>query len=1006
MQRIVFPWIGYDDPFKSSKFGVPPHKVITPEEIVKKHGVPREELQRYIENEIQESEMFRSMPFTMFFVIAYACLVLIHNDAVVVRAVEQSIEVDIIDNARYGFDARGIVGTYDVMDVDNAEEYWMWLIEGLLPLIAAQELPEGVNMSDPDVLLQFQEENRQGIYLNYNRILGGVRLEQERAEPKLCSHASALLTWYHGDCYGDAYEVDPETWTARQVTPADRVEWLFISEPAGQIRDHVMTLRDEGWIDAATRKIKMSIPVYTGEFGLHSLITINFFFSRGGKVWKQFLHLSVFAFWYTHWWYVIYDILWGLALMRITIAEVTEVAWYCKRKPLKALYLEYIGFWNFVDWVSIFAGGAIMLLAYLSVGGTNRLNSETENLSAASLADGEAHREQVMLYYSRLDQVSKYMHAYRLVLASYPLVIVLRLFKAFAAQPRLALVTETLLVSGVDIMHFLIVFVSIFITFAISGLVLFGHRNENFTTFPRAINMVFKLLLGDFDWETLRRDSHMEAFIWLAMTIGILVLLLLNMVLAIVIDGYGRVKRRMFISDTLYTEMHQTVQRFLQVRRGKWVDLHTILNALLDMEREMHMRGQGHHHATAKAKGQYLVGRDCKPMVHARVIPKDEDIRKFVREGVIEKVGRGMLKVRVKHRDGRVREYDTGHDFNYELMLADGEDPVEIEEEDTTSQVHHVVSPERLMKVVSSYDKMFRLSYHQAFDLCMWTVQRYYNKHTIEVDMDNLVELVRQQKSRVKTAALVVTEGTCQKLKEDTVDGLHSLRRYLQALHQTMDEERQTLLTDIRSERRKVRDLERRLREEQGLQQDPAEVMTAGVATVPFDVGSRRASSARLSVYSRAPSSHPGSSSVAASVAMTHNSHMMILDSVRAMEMELEEIPSISDWSDGSIAELTGRTHPQASPPQESTVSDIDDEDILAEIALNMTDEDLVAELDAALDSSAAMRQHGFLQDADRRYIEEEQAAALQQALEDEEAEARRRRRQASVPHRVRLAPV
>ena len=45
---------------------------------------------------------------------------------------------------------------------------------------------------------------------------------------------------------------------------------------------------------------------------------------------------------------------------------------------------------------------------------------------------------------------------FRMLLAAYPGVIVLRLFKAFNAQPRLALVTRTLQAAGTDLYHFML----------------------------------------------------------------------------------------------------------------------------------------------------------------------------------------------------------------------------------------------------------------------------------------------------------------------------------------------------------------------------------------------------------------------------------------------------------------------------------------------------------------------------------------------------------------------
>merc|ERR1711904_29012 len=141
--------------------------------------------------------------------------------------------------------------------------------------------------------------------------------------------------------------------------------------------------------------------------------------------------------------------------------------------------------------------------------------------------------------FTNLSEIStSYIHKFKLALALYPLVIIFRLFKAFSAQPRLAVVTKTMKNAMSDLLHFLLVFCSVFVAFAISGVVLFGREVYGFTTFPRAMNSCFRLLLGDIDWGEISEIGRMEAGFWMWCFIIIVVLLMLNMLLAIVMDHY------------------------------------------------------------------------------------------------------------------------------------------------------------------------------------------------------------------------------------------------------------------------------------------------------------------------------------------------------------------------------------------------------------------------------------------------------------------------------------
>merc|ERR1719359_1104221 len=100
--------------------------------------------------------------------------------------------------------------------------------------------------------------------------------------------------------------------------------------------------------------------------------------------------------------------------------------------------------------------------------------------------------------------------------------IVFRLFKAFSAQPRLALVTKTLTLASIDLMH-----------------------------------LCFLLLMGAIDWEAISTIGRLEAGIWMWCFFIIVVLLMLNMILAIVMDAYAEVKENAGNAETLVEEAVQ-----------------------------------------------------------------------------------------------------------------------------------------------------------------------------------------------------------------------------------------------------------------------------------------------------------------------------------------------------------------------------------------------------------------------------------------------------------------
>merc|ERR1712032_375271 len=157
---------------------------------------------------------------------------------------------------------------------------------------------------------------------------------------------------------------------------------------------------------------------------------------------------------------------------------------------------------------------------------------------------------------------------------------ILRLFKSFTAQPKLALVTRTLARAGPDLFHFMIVFVSVFVTFMICGIVLFGREVRSFTNSTRAFMSCLRIILGDVDWDELSAIGRTEASIWLWLFIIVMVLLMLNMILAIIIDNYSDVKQELGVSETLLEEAYQIWTRWWGIRQGTHVPLEQVLRAI------------------------------------------------------------------------------------------------------------------------------------------------------------------------------------------------------------------------------------------------------------------------------------------------------------------------------------------------------------------------------------------------------------------------------------------
>lgn len=826
MESAVFKWAQQADPFKEKKAEEKqPHKMVSANEVVMQHGVPRDAVLRYVQQELDEAANFCSLPGTLMFVISYAIVVVIHDDAVVIRAVENSIALDVEGNANFAYDST-YMAHKDIDSVNSFTDFYSWTRTGFLPLYLPQSysVSEGKDPTNPQVaaFMRNYTMRERGTILNYDRIVGGIRFRQQREPAQKCVAGESLMNFYGEECYGDRHHaLEPEMGMAYQrITKPSNVTWFYVHEETYMHQYRITMMEAANWLDPSTTKVEIAIPVYTGEFGLHTLVNVNFYFSRSGHIWKEVMPLSAFGEWYLKWYYILYDLVWFALLLSLLKTEVLEVLSYIRNSgnPAQALWEEYVNFWNVIDWVSIGSGIFIVVLALASFSGTDKCTKEALKVASVPTSDKEAYAKQVATYVDALEYTCFYVHTLRLVLSTYPLVIVIRLFKAFKAQPRLALVTNTLAVTYVDLLHFMLVFCSIFLTLCISGFVLFGRRVEMFETFPRSINTVFRLMLGDFDWDELRKTGYIDGFLWLALTLSVLNLLLLNMVLAIVMDGYAEAKKRSVSQDTLIQEIQMIIVNYYKERKGVWVPLRIVCEALKDVEAkwlyEERHRGlpkeRRHLDGDPVEEKILLLGKHSKVAAGMRVVPVDADIAQFVGPGKVLIVGTGGLKVRVLHENSITREYDTGHDLNFELGLADGEDPLPFSEDDDTSLEKQVISAERLMKIVATYDKRFKMHLPQAVNLLEKTVLQYYKEHCEEVDWAELRKVVAKVEYReAKIKAMLHSPHNAAFMT--SADEMRVLRHYSSEFYEAVRVDRQAALRDIVAHEAEIAVLQKRL---------------------------------------------------------------------------------------------------------------------------------------------------------------------------------------------------
>ena len=146
------------------------------------------------------------------------------------------------------------------------------------------------------------------------------------------------------------------------------------------------------------------------------------------------------------------------------------------------------------------------------------------------------------------------------------MLLLLRLFKSFAAPPRLAVVTDTDKFAYQDLLRFGLVSVAVIACLCLNAVLLFGRDVEAFGKFASLFAQLFsdafrRLGLGSHGYLMLLMK------LWFTMFMVLCAIILLNMLLAIILDNYMDVKRVSASAQSLTDQFHEMRRRRQRQKR-------------------------------------------------------------------------------------------------------------------------------------------------------------------------------------------------------------------------------------------------------------------------------------------------------------------------------------------------------------------------------------------------------------------------------------------------------
>jgi hypothetical protein len=532
------------------------------------------------------------------------------------------------------------MGHKNIFDVNSFADFWSWFELGLVPIFWAEDWelsevrqnvamrcmtpaksldiygwetatfqhhaqPEGVGINSdicideinwPPRPKDFYANARAGTYLYYNSVVGGVRMRQERTDVETCPNSDTDLkaSLHRGLCVPDVgYFLMPELHSALRTDvsltdkPGGRTVYLKSLETQISVRDQLRKLENDVWLGPYTAKVEVLLTTYNAHLDIFSATYVWVFINRGGHMHKVLEPTSTHLTPYRNPFCYILDVLLMLLCLKISVEEGIQIRSSCKQeRGLIAGLKAYIAPANIIDCLSVFYFTLLACFWLYHVGKIGNIQEVLRKADPTVVGSfgSEADREG---FYAAVDVWVVSDNNLRMVLAVFPFIIGMRFFNVFSLQPRLGVVTATLQRSFVDIFHFTIVFLSIFLVFVTAAMILFGQELDGFTNFGRAIISTFRIMLGDYDWQELVRVGRQQAAIWFVSFTWLVNLIMLNMLLAIVMDVYTEVKGHISAeAETMWSQVNEIAHRWLDMRQGRQISLAKILEALDKYELE------------------------------------------------------------------------------------------------------------------------------------------------------------------------------------------------------------------------------------------------------------------------------------------------------------------------------------------------------------------------------------------------------------------------------------
>ena len=480
------------------------------------------------------------------------------------RSVRESFELVQTLRAVFAEENFGDYNEKAFMDIATIEEFYDWaqgpFTDGLLPA----ELYDGSPVTEQRVMY-------------YNKVVGGVRLRQNRIRGDSCdiglsvqeeftptrgptkgilqkrSFVDLDMCYYRynpllmskesysvANATDDTSDVNVNAFRWRSPLENDLPpDYLFpgqfgFYDGGGFVLDIVNLttvslvesldfLKEEGWLDRSTRSISMTVLVYNANYNLYALCAFFLELSPAGVMAPSFTMKTVKMDMFVNEEDLVYTVFEGILYVYFLYyiwVEGSELYETCR---LTGSIKDYISdAWNVADWI-------VIIVSFAALG------MRLEFFFSEKVRSFDAFTKE----YVELSAVAGLFELSFSVDSLAAFLALMKLFKFFGLQRNLLILRTTIVRALADLSTFTVVMLLFIAAFTISGNQIFGQENEEYVNVVTCFITLFQMgFLGEFDFDGIGRVNYEIAIIYFWVFQFLIFFIIVNIFLAILNDAY------------------------------------------------------------------------------------------------------------------------------------------------------------------------------------------------------------------------------------------------------------------------------------------------------------------------------------------------------------------------------------------------------------------------------------------------------------------------------------